>query len=790
MDPRRGPPVMGGNRWASTDMNYHLGSSSGEGGSNNITRMMTSLEEAGESPTGGMVGYQESGKGPESSRPPIRKPSQPSPKLVAARSSGSRRLQRSHHPGWHVLNGFADGHIEAGSESVSMDADGNLGMGLGTHLGFSEEIIVHPAHVHSAHVQPLSNSEFLGRGVGRPGASTLDFLSGRNPIQGNNFADCFGGRTAGEMGDDMSLRVGPSGLPPLGNRQVQIDAGATFSGSRTGPDERIVDGAGGSMMFNSLFVERQDLNGGVRSVMNDQRYENTTENMMFNSFYMERPDYQDEAQLQGSSSNFMGATETFLPGSGRNQSMYDDSVGCSSDGRRFLADRHPSVGNVGGAPLEMPSGSHGHVSSSSRSSACKRKSCAPVVAGSLSCRSGSPHRTAFRDSYSGRVGGSSGAIRRTAGSGGCTSSSDIVASGSSPPNVGILGRYGEPLSVAPGLEEPFSRRTNFMREPIDLSPDILREGRYGKSVAGCSNTNANSQRTTRTAGVGVMLTNPGVTPSPPFSRTVRRAMPSHDNMPRRMPVSDSSMDADEGILSSSLRVDQMFSASQPRRSDSPFGGGRNGASGSPRPSDAPFGTSPGDRLMHRYLGSSTRGLSSTSSSASQLGPAVPSESRMRSRGISHYPKSLSHASSLSQPVPLTLQTPVHPASSSAPSPSRPPPHPPTLRGRLHGSNLQTLLPPPSPSGPAPSRLPPSPPLNPLSFAPSIDALPSPRSLFRGSLLHGSPAAGLRDRGFASAAESLLGIPFRGLQMSGGDGGSQPRLVEGLAEVGYYSLALF
>lgn len=35
----------------------------------------------------------------------------------------------------------------------------------------------------------------------------------------------------------------------------------------------------------------------------------------------------------------------------------------------------------------------------------------------------------------------------------------------------------------------------------------------------------------------------------------------------------------------------------------------------------------------------------------------------------------------------------------------------------------------------------------------------------------------------SAAESLLGMPFRGLQMPTGDGGSQPRLVaEGLAEI--------
>lgn len=324
-----------------------------------------------------------------------------------------------------------------------------------------------------------------------------------------------------------------------------------------------------------------------------------------------------------------------------------------------------------------------------------------------------------------------------------------------------------------------------MREPSESSSDSLREGRYGKSVAGSSSATANSQRTTRSGSSGVVLNNSGANNSPPFPRTVRRAVPSHDNLPRR-PVPDFSMDADVELSSSSL-FEQMLSGNQNRRSEnSSLTGGRVGGSGSPRRSEAPFGmSSTGDRVMQRYLGNSTRSLLISGSSGSQPAGGVPSESRLRSRVLGHHSERTTQPSPpASQPVSLTMQAGLHAASPSTPSPSRPPPHPPSLRGRLQSSSLQSLLPPPSPSGPAPSRLPPSPTsLNPLSFAPSIDTVPSPTTLFRGSLLHGSSPAGLRERGFVSAAESLLGLPFRGLQMSIGDGGPQPRLVaEGLAEI--------
>jgi hypothetical protein len=770
MDPRRGPPLMGGSRWVPGDM-YHLGSSSGDGGSNNMSTRLR-FEDSGESSTGLRMGHQETGKGPESSRPPVRKPSQPSPKLVAARSSGSRRVHRPNQgsvPGqWNALHGFMDGLDEGGSEAMGMEGDAHLGMGLSTNLGLSEEIIVHPAHV-----QSLSNSDFLGRS-GRPGTNTLDFLSGRSSMQAGNVTDYFGGRTA--VGEDVNARIGLSGLPPIGNRHAQANGGGVFSGGRNDLDERPLDG-GGNMAFNSLSMDRPDLAEGARNAMDERRGEMGAGSMMSNSLFMDRDDYRDDAQVQGSSNNFMGTTEAFLPSGSRGHGMFDESVGCGIDGRHYSAERHSLFGMTGGASLDNSSGSHGHVGSSSRGTACKRKSCTPVAPGNMSCRNGSPHRTGYRDSYHGRSGGSNGLSRRTTGLGGSTSAPEALGSSSSPSDAVFLGRYAEPPPMGSGLEEPLPRRINFGREPADSPPGSLREGRYGKSVAGSSSATANSQRTTRSGTTGLESNNSGANHSPPFPRTVRRAMPSHDNLPRRASVPDSSMDADLGFSSSSL-LEQMPTANQIRRSDSPLlAGGRVG--GSPRHSEAGFGSSSaGDRAMHRYLENSTRSLLNGGSSTSG------SDSRLRSRVLSRHSEQMSHSSPPpSQPMSLTMQTALHSASPSTPSPSRPPPHPPSLRGRLQGSSLHSLLPPPSPSGPAPSRLPPSPPLNPLSFAPSIDSLPSPATLFRGSLLHGSSPGGLRERGFMSAAESLLGMPFRGLQMPTGDGGSQPRLVaEGLAEV--------
>jgi hypothetical protein len=68
----------------------------------------------------------------------------------------------------------------------------------------------------------------------------------------------------------------------------------------------------------------------------------------------------------------------------------------------------------------------------------------------------------------------------------------------------------------------------------------------------------------------------------------------------------------------------------------------------------------------------------------------------------------------------------------------------------------------------------------------IDSLSSPTSHFQQSLLSRtlSPGGVQESRGFSSAAaDSLFGMPFRGLQLSARNGMHPPHLVpEGLAEV--------
>ncbi|CAK9215215.1 unnamed protein product [Sphagnum troendelagicum] len=120
---------------------------------------------------------------------------------------------------------------------------------------------------------------------------------------------------------------------------------------------------------------------------------------------------------------------------------------------------------------------------------------------------------------------------------------------------------------------------------------------------------------------------------------------------------------------------------------------------------------------------------------------------------------------------------------SSPCPLRPPPHPPIPRSRLQGSTTHMSIFSPSSSGAAPSRLAHAPPFNPSVLAPSIDSLPSAATLLQRSMLPRPSASGVRDRGLSSVAESLLGMPFRGLHMSAGEGAHQPRLAaEGLAEI--------
>ncbi|CAK9256109.1 unnamed protein product [Sphagnum jensenii] len=185
-----------------------------------------------------------------------------------------------------------------------------------------------------------------------------------------------------------------------------------------------------------------------------------------------------------------------------------------------------------------------------------------------------------------------------------------------------------------------------------------------------------------------------------------------------------------------------------------------------------------ERPTLRY--SSARNLANRASS-SQLGAAVAAETSVHNQGINYH--SL-EPMSLAAPLPSnsvfpTMQT--NPAAPSSSSTLRPPSHPPSLRSRLQGSTAHTLLPSMCTPGATSSRL--STPFHPSLLAPSVDSLPSAASLLQGSMLSRLSAPGVRERSFSSVAESLLGMPLRGLHLSAGDGAHQPRLVaEGLAEI--------
>lgn len=598
MDPRRG------NQWASLDMNYQLGSSSSDRGSgstsnmnnnNNNNRITKFQEDAGESSStsGSTFGNLEAGKGVESSRPSSQLPS---PKLVVAArsSSGGQRVQRSLLQGqWTALQGFvADNDL---SDAGLDHHGGNIGLGLGLsstssqQLGVSEEIIVHPAHVQSG------------------------FSSGRGSRPGT-----FEGRTGGQVVGDGIINGEGIG----NNRQVSHD-GDDYGG-RSGLDERTLDdNVSGNLAYNSLStMNHLDLgNDDGRSVMDEQGEGNSgaagsiLTTMNSSSFSLEQPlDLQKEAQFQGGSTssnnnnNITGATETFLTGaSSRSQGLYNDVVvECGTDSLHYVEDIHSLRSNSGGNMMSAFDNSsaagYGHVSMSSRSSACKRKSCAPVPPGSLSAPSisNSPHRTAFRENLSGS------AFR----------SLEIAPSTSDSPSM-------EWCSAPPQVPSRLEQGTSLLRErPTEdsfLELSLRGEGRHGKSVAGSSSSasgTTSSQRSLRTGGVGVVLTDPAANPLPqnsssPFSHVSRRAsaaaMPILADSFARQRTSlsfSSSMDAADEE-SPSFVVDHMSNTvghQARQQAEIPLLGG--GGGGSRR--DAFFGTTStlGERFTHRYRGGS------------------------------------------------------------------------------------------------------------------------------------------------------------------------------------------
>ncbi len=772
---------MGGNHWPSTEVSYQPGSSS------HNSSMMIRMDETGESSAGGQGVYSQNyGKGPESSRPPIHKPAQVSSKLVAARSSGTRRMQRARQGSlqgpWNILQGFPGGLSGPVLESTGMDGEANMAMGLSTQL-VSNEVVMR-----SGQEQPDSECDLFEEMGGRSG---LDFLVGRGPVPGNGFKEYIFPSSAGHGAENVGAWSGMHEVPPFRSRQAEAGVGAAYPGGNigsTGIDERQVDNIVGSTSSNSLnfvFRDCQNPHNGGRSDVDERRKDDVSGSMTFNSLYVDRPNYKDEANFQASSSNYanMAEMESFWATARRHHGTLETHAACRSNGGQNATDRLSARSNNLQSTPEIGTYGFGTPGNSTRSSACKRKSCAPVVACSSSYQSGSLRRGGLQESYDGRTVGVSGMSRCSTAIAGCTSDSGVGASTSSSAEATFMGLGARPSVVAGTLEDFQSPIVNFGRETESL-PETLRDGRAGKSVIGSSSGSGSSERMNQGGPVGVVLMEGGaMQPPPPFARTVRRALPglNPENWGSwRTPFIDSSMDADDTISTTNLLVNQALSSTAPHHNCSPsLVGGRTGAPAASRRSET-TSSSTGARERPTLRYSSARNLANRAPS-SQLGAAVAAETSVHNQGINYH--SL-EPMSLAAPLPSNSVFPTMQTNPAAPSPSstlRPPSHPPTLRSRLQGSTAHTLLPSMSTPGATSSRL--STPFHPSLLAPSVDSLPSAASLLQGSMLSRSSAAGVRERSFSSVAESLLGMPLRGLHLSAGDGAHQPRLVaEGLAEV--------
>jgi hypothetical protein len=814
MDSRRGAhhPVMGGSRhWPSIDANYeHNGGSKA---------------------------------------PAVRKQSQSPTNLVAAQSSaGVQSLQRLHRFSqqgtWPVPVGFSGELIELGPESRNTAAAANSDIGLGLS-SLSEEgaIVNHPGHLQQSTECHASSGRMRGHSVSSSSSSNSppDFLSGRVPIQGSSkgeFTTCtgefffpcrLGGHDVTENYGGPPTPPQMSGLPTLGSsskRESQASESVVYPADGNAIDERKRAADGGRNRTVSYhFIDGHRVQDVGRKMDGRGIKDAGRGSMNSNSLNIKQRDHlRTDTQLFGSSSTSHHSARVDASSSRANsgQGLVDPEAGCSSSSSEGLhsdVDHHllRRGSSISGRMLEnVTGGVFGKLRSSSyRSSACKRKSCtSSSVSGSLSCGSHGSLRNGFRESNGGRTAARihNGMSRRTMGIGGCTSASDVVVSTSSA-QAAAAGRSSGLPGVPSGLEEPVARRSTSLREALHSMPDTPHRGsRSGKSAAlASSSAGKSSQTKPQGRGVGLLLAEAAAATLPSrtsFAQTLRRSVPmmQHENSgSQRTVLSDCHMnpnDRSSSSSSSSLVPNEILTASSTSThcqsgSSSLVGGSRSGTSFSPRHRDtSSLGFSGGgERLSHRYLGRSrTHSVTTSVSSASQLGAAVATESsRLRNQELFSFNnlESMSlGAPALTESVPPAMQS----TSTTAAAPSSRVPHTPC--SQRQGNSVHTVLTNnPAISAPGPSPLSPSPPppssssLSPSSslLAPFvIDSLSAPTSHFQRSLLSRtlSPGGVQESQGFSSAAaDSLLGMPFRGLQLSARNGTRPPHVVsEGLAEV--------
>ncbi|KAL3700341.1 hypothetical protein R1sor_018363 [Riccia sorocarpa] len=758
-DARRGVPLVSGSTkqgscWPPADMHYPLTSSNyaSGSGSNIGSSRLSRMDETHESWQNGRVYGQDNGKGPA-----VQKSSQVSPKIVTSRSSGVRRSQRSlseatAHGQWNALHNLSTNSDEPGLGN--MDSDSNLGIGLSTRMGLSEVPSL------AGHGRASGSQDFsLGRS-GIPTSRNSDSYSGHFSGYSSMGPEVNLERGSGQVGDRLgSTRgSGSSGLP-VSSRSSLLASNVTHRSNsrRSVLDGGRIEDSQGLAITSSLLGERHGIEGEElhhENVLSDPFIAGARSIMLG-----------EEAAPTGSSEPpfALGAVSLDRAQCGQNQ---------NSEG---ILLRNSMSSNT----------SSGYKSgiSTSRGSSCKRKSCTPGLLGS-SCRSASPQTSTSREGYVTRTTGGSSSGRRS-GNLGCASASAVVPSTSA---VTGGGRCAEASVSTSAPEEPRPRKVSTSRD-LESGP-----GRAGKSTFVGSSSGGSGSRSTRSGSAGGNMEQTTLPSQPPFTRAVRRAIPAlqPDSWCSRRGVSlaDCSTDTDFSSAGGStlVRSSEQLMTAGVRRSGSPLvtGNSRTGNTASPRRNDSHTGTtSVSERVSHRYVGSGGRSsLTSGSSNPASFG-GIGSESRLRLRNSSLDGSSSSPANTAVQSeggLNTSQQGITGGGPGSMPSPSRLPPHPPVVRSR-HSHVLNSPIPVASSSGPAPSRIPPSPPNVSPSLSTALDILPPGTNIFQSSFLpRTSFREGRSERGLASAAESLFGMPFRGLQ-SPSDGENQPRMIaEGLAEI--------
>jgi hypothetical protein len=258
-----------------------------------------------------------------------------------------------------------------------MDGETNIFMGLSTQLVSDEDVM------HSG--QEQADIEY-GLLWGRGDDSSLDILAAREPVLGGGATEHFSGRT-GHITEHVGTWSGISGGPPLGIRQAQAGAGVAYPrGSSLSINERQVDDIGGSTSvksLNSFYRDHQDFLNGCRNGVSARGADHASGSLTFNNLYVDPTNYKDEVNFQASTSNYAHSAEmeAFWAPASRHHAMLDTHAARRSNGGHFATESTSENGTIGS----------GNVSSSSRSSACKRKSCNPVVAAGSSSQSGSLH---------------------------------------------------------------------------------------------------------------------------------------------------------------------------------------------------------------------------------------------------------------------------------------------------------------------------------------------------------------------------------------------------------------